>query len=133
MNRKMAGKLASVLVPVMAVAGCTTVGQVRNLGDASCANAFERQLASILVAQHETDADARGLAARATQALVASAPGPRPFLVEAPSGTDYSLFVEPAEPTCLLRLYGRQHGFTRYTNNLTWIETRPLPECRCTP
>ena len=54
-------------------------------------------------------------------------------MVSAPSGTDYSLFVEPTDEGCLLRLCGRQKGFTSYTNNITWIETRPLPACRCTP
>lgn len=35
-------------------------------------------------------------------------------------------FVERKGEECLLRLYGRQKGFTRYTNNLTYIRTRDL-------
>ena len=127
MRRSVPGMLALML------AGCTTVGQVRNLADTACGDAFERQLASILTAQQEADGDARHLASRTRLLLETGTLGPRPFTIAAPSGTDYALFVEPAEPACLLRLYGRQKGFTRYTNNLTWIETRPLPECRCTP
>ncbi len=57
--------------------------------------------------------------------------GPRPFLVASPSGTDYTFFVQEKKPICLLRLYGRQKGFWSYTNNLTYIATRPLPNCAC--
>lgn len=117
----------------LSLAGCTTVGQVRNIEDPSCSAAFERELASILVAQHESSADAEALAASTRAMLASIALGPRPFMVSAPSGTDYSLFVEPTDEGCLLRLCGRQKGFTSYTNNITWIETRPLPACRCTP
>jgi len=117
----------------LSVAGCTTVGQVRNIEDPDCSASFERELASILVAQHETSADAEALAAGTRGMLAGVELGPRPFLVSAPSGTDYSLFVEPTDDGCLLRLYGRQKGFTSYTNNLTWIETRSLAECTCTP
>ncbi|MCK9538011.1 hypothetical protein [Dokdonella sp.] len=112
---------------------CSTVGQVSNLADATCATAFEDALAAILVGQGEAPADARALAARARMTLAGEQPGPRPFALAAPSGTDYHLFVAPAQPACQLRLYGRVKGFTRYTNNLTWIDARPLPACRCTP
>lgn len=133
MRRNRSTTAALLLACGALLGGCTTVGQVRNLGEVACGEAFEDGIASILSAQRETVEDAAQLAARARAALAGGALGPRPFAISAPSGTDYYLFVEPAEPTCLLRLYGRQQGFTRYTNNLTWIESRPLAGCSCTP
>ena len=123
---------AALAAAVLAVGGCRTVGQVSNLDAASCADDFERALGSILLAQGEEAGDAAVLAHDARRELAGGRYGPRPFLVGAPSGIDYSLFIEPTTPACLLRLYGRQKGFTRYTNNLTWIETRAMPACRCT-
>jgi hypothetical protein len=52
-------------------------------------------------------------------------------MVGAPSGSDYAFFVQKKGSECLLRLYGRQKGFVRYTNNMTYIATRKLPPCRC--
>ena len=52
-------------------------------------------------------------------------------MIQAPSGTDYTLFVEKKKSGCLLRLVEKQKGFTRYTNNLTYINTQPLPSCFC--
>ena len=56
---------------------------------------------------------------------------PRPFLVASSSGTDYSFFVEKKKSGCILRLYGRQKGFVSYTNDLTYIDSRPLSGCAC--
>ena len=39
--------------------------------------------------------------------------------------------IERKDDACLLRLYGRQKGFVSYTNNLTYIATRPLTACAC--
>ena len=55
---------------------------------------------------------------------------PRPFVVSSPSGADYGFFVQQ-KSECLLRLFNRQQGFTRYTNNLTYIATRQLDGCQC--
>lgn len=133
MQRKHVEMAVASIALAAVLGGCTTVGQVRNLDDDACGAAFETGVASILTAQHEAAADAARLGAQARARLTSGALGPRPFALAAPSGTDYFLFVEPAEPVCMLRLYGRQKGFTRYTNNLTWIETRALPGCDCTP
>jgi len=57
--------------------------------------------------------------------------GPRPFVVSSSSGADYEFFVQKKKQGCLLRLFGRTKGFTSYTNNLTYIATRPLPGCAC--
>lgn len=119
------------LVLALGLAGCTSVGQVTNLDEAGCGAAFERQLASILVSQHETAEVADELAERARGTLLSARLGPRPFLIAAPSGTDYSFIVEPEREACQLRLYARQKGFVRYSNNLTWIQSRALSGCAC--
>lgn len=49
-----------------------------------------------------------------------------PLSVSSQSGTDYSFFVEKKGEGCLLHLNGKQKGFTRYTNNLTYIRTKEL-------
>lgn len=115
----------------LAAAGCATMGQVSDLGDEACAAAFEQALASILEAQRESGEDAARLSRDTRAALASGRYGPRAFAVASPSGADFHFFVEPARPACLLHLYERRKGFSTYTNNLTWIETRALPECRC--
>jgi glutathione S-transferase len=46
-------------------------------------------------------------------------------------GTDYAFFIQKKHDACLLRLYGEQKGFVRYTNTLWYIATRELPGCDC--
>jgi len=118
-------------VAITAVA-CTSVAQLSNLRDPSCATEFESQLGSILVDQGEKPEVAAALASRSLRALASGSLGPRPFLVSSLSGTDYTFFAQAQSSGCLLRLYGRQKGFVTYTNNLTYIATRPLPACACT-
>ena len=111
--------------------GCTSVAQVTNLAESACQASFETEMAAVLSAEGETLENATGLAHSATMMLTLGDLGPRPFLVAAPSGTDYSFFVEKTKSSCILRLYGRQKGFVSYTNNLTYIDSRPLPGCSC--
>jgi len=107
------------------------VGRIGNLTDMECRSTFSQALSSILVEQDETQVNADNLAERTMKNLQLVDLGPRPFLVAAPSGSDYTFFVQPKKTGCLLRLYGRRRGFMSYTNNLTYIATRPLPQCVC--
>jgi len=127
-------RTASGLLAIVAggmVIGCTSVAQVTNLAESACHASFETEMAAVLSAEGETSENATALARSATTMLTLGDLGPRPFLVAAPSGTDYSFFVEKTKSSCILRLYGRQKGFVSYTNNLTYIDSRPLPECAC--
>lgn len=111
--------------------GCASVAKVTSLGDDACREAFTAAMTSVLVAQAEPPATATRLAQDVVATLTATDIGPRPFVVASPSGTDYAFFVEHTDGACVLRLYGRQKGFVSYTNNLTYIATRPLAPCRC--
>lgn len=113
------------------LSGCTTVAQITTLSDESCRERVRGQLESVLVEEGEQPEMANRLAVNTTLVLATGSLGPRPFGVSSPSGTDYSFFVQRKGETCLLRLYGRQKGFTRYTNNLTYISTRALEGCAC--
>jgi hypothetical protein len=110
--------------------GCTTMASV-NLSDTACSATFETQLTSILVHEKEKPDVADKLSQQTYRMLTMVDYGPRPFLVSSPSGTDYTFFMEKKGKRCLLRLYGRQHGFMSYTNNLTYIATRELTGCAC--
>lgn len=114
------------------LSGCTTVAQITTLSDESCRERVRGQLESVLVEEGEQPEMANRLAVNTTLVLATGSLGPRPFGVSSPSGTDYSFFVQRKGETCLMRLYGRQKGFTRYTNNLTYISTRALEGCACT-
>ena len=116
---------------ILVVGGCATVAQVTSLSDQNCRHTFEDQVSSILVEQGEKQEVADKLAEFTTTVLLTGALGPRPFLVASPSGADYGLFVEQKSSDCLLRLFSRQKGFTRYRNNLTHIATRQLDGCMC--
>ena len=113
------------------VAGCTTVAQITSASEPACRQALDSGLARIFEAQGESAAVARQLAGSTTSSLATGNPGPRPFVVSSPSGVDYGLFIQMDGASCLLRLFGRQKGFVSYTNNLTYIATEPLAQCRC--
>ena len=112
--------------------GCVTVGQVTNLHEPSCSVHFSQAMSSILIAQGEQPEVADHLATQTVEMISTAGLGPRPFLIASPSGTDYEFFVQVTGQECLLRLYARQKGFTRYTNDITYIETRSLGGlCAC--
>jgi hypothetical protein len=113
------------------MSSCTTVAQVTTLSEESCRHKMRDQLESILSEEHENPDMAKRLAVNTTSVLATGALGPRPFGISSPSGADYSFFIQQKGDDCLLRLYGRRKGFTRYTNNLTYIATRPLEGCSC--
>ena len=129
-NRWLVG-VGWVALGLFFLAGCATVAQVTTWSDESCRQKVNDQLASILTEEGEPTEVVNRLAANTTAVLATGSLGPRPFGVSSPSGADYSLFVQRKGERCLLRLYGRQKGFTRYTNNLTYISTRPLDGCTC--
>lgn len=113
------------------LSGCATVAHITTLSDESCRQTARGQLESILVEEGEQPEMANRLAGTTTAVLATGSLGPRPFRVSSPSGADYSFFVQLTGDRCLLRLYGRQKGFMRYTNNLTYISTRALDGCAC--
>ena len=114
------------------IAGCTTVAQVTTVSEPACRQALDSGLARIFEAQGESAAVAQQLARSTTSSLATGNLGPRPFVVSSSSGVDYGLFIQMDGASCLLRLFGRQKGFVSYTNNLTYIATEPLAQCRCT-
>ena len=128
--RTAAGLLATLAV-VSLIVSCASVARITNLGDSACAASLETELAAVLVGQGEASENAATLASRGAQILESNDIGPRPFLVASSSGTDYSFFVEKKKSGCILRLYGRQKGFVSYTNDLTYIDSRPLSGCAC--
>ena len=118
-------------VVILFVGGCTTVAQVTSLSDQNCRHTFVDRMSAILVEQGENQEVADKLAESTTAVLLTGSLGPRPFLVASPSGADYGFFVEQKSSECLLRLFSRQKGFTRYRNNLTYIATHSLTGCMC--
>lgn len=111
------------------LASCATIGEV-DLSDEACAADFRGQIASILAAQGEKVEEADAIARRAVVDMAFGHVGLRPFVIGSRT-TDYTFFVQKKESGCLLRLLSRERGFTTYTNNVTYIDTRPLAGCRC--
>ena len=122
---------ALVAVAFLVVGGCTTVAQLTTLSDQNCRHTFVDRMSSILVEQGEKQEVAEKLAESTMNVLSTGSLGPRPFLVASSSGADYGFFVGQKSSDCLLRLFSRQKGFTRYRNNLTYIATRQLDGCMC--
>jgi hypothetical protein len=128
LRRAAAFALASV---TLAIGGCASVAKITTLSEPDCDRTFTAAVAKVLQGEGEAPEVADRLARSSTGAMQAYDLGPRPFLIESPSGVDYSFFVEKKGAACLLRLYGRQKGFVSYTNNLTYIATEPLAPCQC--
>lgn len=110
---------------------CASVAQITNLSEPACQMELQKAFAKIFESEGEKPDVARDLAESTATALQYGSLGPRPFLVQAPSGVDYSFFFEPKDSKCLLRLYGRQKGFVSYSNNITYIATEELAPCQC--
>jgi hypothetical protein len=126
-----ASRLLAVFAAAALSSACATVAHVSNLSETPCAATFHSQLSSVLIEQGEGPEVADGLSDHTVRILTLAGFTSRFFLVAAPSGTDYTFFVQKKKERCLLRLVGRQKGFWSYTNNLTYISTRPLPNCVC--
>jgi hypothetical protein len=122
---------ASFASTLFLAAGCAAVAQVTSWSDQNCRHTFVDRLSSILVEEGETQDVADRLADSTAETISTGALGPRPFLVASPAGTDYGFFVQQKSSDCLLRLFSRQKGFTRYSNNLTYIATGRLDGCLC--
>jgi len=124
------GPAGFLLAAAAGLGGCATVAQV-DLEDPACSATFRAQLASILVQEGEKSEEAEEIAHRASVEVAFGDVGMRPFVVGSRT-TDYTFFVQRRKSGCALRLLSRQKGFTRYTNDITYIATRPLTGCRCT-
>jgi hypothetical protein len=123
---------AAAVVAMAALAGCSpTVAQLLNPGYPRCQESLRKAFEITLIGQGETDEVAQKVAADAVQALADVELGARPFKVSSPSGVDYGYFFEREDDRCLLRLVAWQKGFVQYSNNVTFIATRPLPGCGC--
>ena len=131
MQRTRSSVRLAIVVAAVSVMSCTSVARITNLTDPACQTSLETELVAVLLGQGETLDDSTALAQRTATILAVGRIGPRPFLVASPSGTDYSFFVEKKKSGCILRLYGRQKGFVSYSNNLTYIDSRPLQGCSC--
>ena len=129
--RKSMERGCKIAVMLCVTVGCTDVAQVTTLDDPSCKSTVRDQLNSVLIEEGEKSEIAERLAVNTTTVLATGVLGPRPFGVSSPSGKDYSFFIQRKDSECLLRLYGRQKGFIRHTNNLTYIATRLLNGCMC--
>jgi hypothetical protein len=110
---------------------CASVAQITTLSDPNCRQVITAALSAVFEEEGESSRVARELAESTAVGLETWGLGPRPFLVAAPSGVDYSFFVEKKDAKCLLRLYGRQKGFVSYTNNISYIATKELAPCQC--
>lgn len=117
---------------VLMMIGCTTMAQLTNLSDASCRTSLTHQLSAILMTEGEGPVVAEALAGKTVITLSTHDLGPRPFVIAAPSGTDYRFFIDRKGIDCVLTLFGRRKGFVSYTNNVTYIATETLPDCTCT-
>jgi hypothetical protein len=119
---------AAVCLVVVVLASCTTVAGVTTFDDPVCRGQMKGAIADVLRVQGETQ-NVEEIANQTVAALPAL--GPRPFLVMAPSGTDYSFIVQQRDEGCALRLYAKEKGFTSYVNNMNFIETRLIDRCEC--
>lgn len=125
--------MPGALLLLLAVAGCSPkVARVANPGNARCAQSLRAAFEIILVEQGEKPEAAAKLAASATQALIDVDLGPRPFKLSSPTGIEYGFFFENEEDRrCLLRLVALQLGTLQYSDNVTFLATRPLRGCIC--
>ena len=124
--------VAAAIGAMAALAGCSpSVARLLNPKYPRCQESLRKAFEITLAGQGETDEVAQKVAAGAVQALVDAELGARPFKVSSPSGVDYGYFFEREDDRCLLRLVAWQKGFVQYSDNVTFLATRPLPGCGC--
>ncbi len=114
-------------------AGCAQVSAVRNPEVPACIASLRQAFGDILAAQGEAPQAVAQLVQHGADPVLLRQNGPRPLFLRSPSGIDYGLFFDRRENACLLRLYMRRQGFSTYTNNVTYIDTRTVGGCDCGP
>ncbi len=105
-------------------------GRGPNLRDPACASRFEEQVTAILVDQGEAPENAALFAGDALQSGIGGA-WSRDFYVSSWSGATYRFEVAKMGSGGVLRLFERQNQNGSLLNTLSYIATRPLPECAC--
>lgn len=129
------GRLAAAL-PVLAglaLSGCASTARIDNPADAACQRSAQEALSGILAGQGEPPSAYEPAVAQIIEPGHLWQLSSRPFVLRTASAADYGFFVGRDGEACVLRLFMRARGNVRYTNNLTWIDTRQLSGCRCTP
>ncbi len=109
---------------------CASVGKITNQDDSECLKNFQTQLALVMTEEGEPQLSAQRIASKIVAGLSFHPLGRRIFLVEG-EDTDYSFFIQNNNGQCVLRLVRTRKGFTTYTNNLTYINSKDIPICRC--
>lgn len=131
------GATAAALAAALFVVAASCVGcshrfaRPINAGAEKCQQSLREAFALILVAEEEKPEVAEAIGEAAARQLAEVDLGPRPFKLSSPSGFDYGFFFEDEGKRCLLHLVAWQKGVVQYSNNVTYIETRPLRGCRC--
>ena len=124
---------AASCMPLVLAAGCAQVSAVRNPETPACVASLRQAFGDILAAQGEAPQAVAQLVQHGADPVLLRHNGPRPLFLRSPSGIDYGLFFDRRENACLLRLYMRRQGFSTYTNNVTYIDTRTVGGCDCGP
>jgi hypothetical protein len=114
----------------ISLAGCATVGRP-DLSSQACGDELARQISDVLFAQGESRLIADDLANGLTGDLSTGALSPVSFFADSPSGCQYGFAIHQTSEGCVLRLYYRKRPGYEVTNNITYIDTRPLKGCTC--
>lgn len=112
------------------LSSCVSMGRILNLEASSCTDSLSEQLTISLIGQGEKSDEAKQTARHSVHLLQLVKLGKRPFGVST-RDADYTYFIENSKGNCVLRLLSIRKGFWRYSNNLTFIDTRIVPECLC--
>lgn len=124
---------ALLAAAAVALAGCATPTRIDNPADSACQRSVQEALSGILAGQGEPPSAYEPAVAQITEPGHLWQLSSRPFVLRTASSADYGFFVARSGDACELRLFMRARGSVRYTNNLTWIDSRQLSGCRCTP
>jgi hypothetical protein len=132
MNRLFPSVLVCICaLPLVYLSSCVSIGRITNLQERPCADSLQQRVTQVLIAQGEPPQYAAQAAQHTLWILANGYIGRRPFLASTPDA-DYGFFIELRQQhECLLRLFSIHKGFWRYTNNLTYIDTREVPTCFC--
>jgi tetratricopeptide (TPR) repeat protein len=125
-------KIAKLLLIIVLFSGCHQMVGISNLDQATCAKNFQDRLKRVLVRFGEKPEVAERLARSEYNWLLSSNLQARPFLVQSPSGNDYTFFISKEKNYCKMHLVEKSRGFTSLSSNIPpYLASRKLVDCSC--
>jgi hypothetical protein len=114
--------------------GCSVnPASIQNMNNTECRSSLETALISILIEENEkkpSEADMMIFKPKIQKFIAGTFDSQKGFGFSL-SGTTYQFMFDESKGTCILNLYQKSSGNTKYTNRVTYINSKEVQGCYC--